>query len=386
LGASVPVNTQRWDILNSGKLIEHDGGGNLEMTVDNTDSSTRTARLRSRYQLIGDLTIDMRMVNAGPGNDNQYAGIRAIDTLSGNYWEMVRQLGSGGDSNRIRWRYWNGLTLTQVGTGTSAGGVMVFRITRTNGSFEGFWINGTGSLGVAALTSNADINVELLNWCDVPFYPTNKHDYDYVNVTADFWICMEISLSSSSSSTSSSSSSSISSSSVSSAEFFTLRSFDSGPSQNTGNTNERYWIDPTRIGASGTTVRLAFMRGALDTPISGCAIGITTSGSVPDFTSAPTRITFDGGQNGTILTGDALDIIYSDEISFTVNGNQDILISVWYPLAGNSMLKMNASNDLADQWSDDSLKGFDESQVQSIIGYQNIGTSYPLNLYSVEIK
>jgi hypothetical protein len=103
----------------------------------------------------------------------------------------------------------------------------------------------------------------------------------------------------------------------------------SNASANAG-TNQRLLLKNTDITSSGNKIQIK-LRGvstATNVTIGGCSIG-ERSGSTGNFASAPTRITFNGGNSTGTLPG-SLGTLTSDVITFAIDETKDYLLHIYY--------------------------------------------------------
>jgi hypothetical protein len=96
------------------------------------------------------------------------------------------------------------------------------------------------------------------------------------------------------------------------------------------------WEDPIGCSHDRIRVRLKNIHGTKTTTLDGCSIGIR-SGSTVDFSGAPTRVTFDNGNNGVTIP--AASEVVSDWISYTLDPDaNDYLVHIFiHNVVGQSM-------------------------------------------------
>lgn len=117
----------------------------------------------------------------------------------------------------------------------------------------------------------------------------------------------------------------------------------SSETSNADSLNYRVIVPASTLSCSGTQIRISLVGHTENASIiSGTSIGIR-SGSTPDTTSAPTRITWETGNNGITLplTGVAQT---SDWISFTFTNTNAHLIHIYMADAGTQYLSRQLSS------------------------------------------
>ena len=123
--------------------------------------------------------------------------------------------------------------------------------------------------------------------------------------------------------------------------------------------NMRVLIPSTELSLSGSNAKISFIRHDTDYIINDCYIGAQASGDVYDFDTAPTQITFGGGNAGTTITVDGQE---SDDISFDFDHTKNHIISAHIGTSGDCAVADAAGITYE-------KLGTSESSVSNVSGY-----------------
>jgi hypothetical protein len=93
--------------------------------------------------------------------------------------------------------------------------------------------------------------------------------------------------------------------------------------------NVRNVFRNTLLSQSGNYIRLTFKFNTYTYTVSGVSIGPHSGSPTPNFSAAPTQVTFDGGNGSKAITGDTV----SDEILFTLNAANSYMVAVYVTAA-----------------------------------------------------
>lgn len=140
----------------------------------------------------------------------------------------------------------------------------------------------------------------------------------------------------------------------------------------------RVVILSTSIVSTGTQTRFKITAPAGSTVIIGaCYIGVQAgSGDPYDFASTPTQLLFSGSAGVTVSAGTT---VYSDPVTFTVNGSQNLVCSAYFSGATNL-----ERNDSVTGWS--CYYAFNNSPgIVDPSGYSGYGTNRAM-LFHVEAQ
>lgn len=146
------------------------------------------------------------------------------------------------------------------------------------------------------------------------------------------------------------------------------QALDSDENNFWGSFTVRSLIPASVLAEDGTKVRIRLVCRAttLGMPVQNCFIGDSAGGGAPqDFATAPTRITFNGGNNGvTMAAGDPP--VVSDDITFAFDKSVNKIVAI--DLAPSASMRYKASLTNYDAYYKAAV---DEAGTQNVTGYTN---------------
>lgn len=143
--------------------------------------------------------------------------------------------------------------------------------------------------------------------------------------------------------------------------------------------NVRTIFRNTDLSQSGNYIRLTFKFLTYTYTVSGVSIGPHSGSTTPNFSAAPTQVTFDGGNGSKAITGDTV----SDEILFTLNASSNYMVAVYVTSAASNRWSVNSISPNP-YYVFRKIIASDETLQQNVSGYSGT-TPYDYFLMGIEV-